>query len=68
MNAEQFETWALRIGLTLLIGFMGFIIYDLGRRSNSGKFGMFVLFLGLFVGVAGFIIKIVLEHFLTDVI
>jgi hypothetical protein len=68
MNAEQFETWALRIGLTLLIGFMAFIIYDLGRRSNSGKFGMFVLFIGLFVGVAGFLIKIVLETFLTDLI
>ncbi|WP_419812928.1 DUF2788 domain-containing protein [Bacterioplanoides sp.] len=66
MNAEQFETWALRIGLTLLIGFMAFIIYDLGRRSNSGKFGMFVLFIGLFVGVAGFLIKIVLELMLNE--
>jgi len=68
MNAEQFETWALRIGLTLLISFMAFIIYDLGRRSNAGKCGQFNLFIGLVVGVAGFLIKLVLEQFLSDVI
>ncbi|WP_420592332.1 DUF2788 domain-containing protein [Bacterioplanoides sp.] len=68
MNAEQFETWALRIGLTLLIGFMAFIIYDLGKRSNAGKFGQFVLFLGLFVGVLGFVIKLVLENFMSDML
>lgn len=68
MNAEQFEAWALNIGITILIAFMAFIIYDLGRRSNAGKFGQFVLFLGLFVGVLGFIAKLVLENFLADII
>ena len=68
MNAEQFETWALRIGLTLLIGFMAFIIYDLGKRSNAGKFGQFVLYLGLFVGVLGFVIKLVLENFMSEIL
>ena len=68
MNAEQFETWALRIGLPLLIGFMAFIIYDLGKRSNAGEFGQFVLYLGLFVGVLGFVIKLVLENFMSDIL
>ncbi|WP_430461620.1 DUF2788 domain-containing protein [Thalassolituus sp. LLYu03] len=64
MNAEVFETWALNIGITVLIGFMLFIIYDLGKRSNAGKFGMFVLFFALGLGMLGFIVKTVLVEFL----
>ena len=63
MNAAQFESLALNIGITVLIGFMFFIIYDLGKRSNAGKFGMFVLFFALGLGVLGFIIKTVLVEF-----
>ena len=39
---------------------MMFIIWDLGKRSGAGKFGMMILFLGLGVGVLGFVIKEVL--------
>lgn len=64
MNAELFEKWALDIGVTILIGFMLFIIYDLGKRSNAGKFGMFILFFALGLGMLGFVIKTVLVEFL----
>ncbi|MCD8523398.1 MAG: hypothetical protein COB09_01500 [Thalassobium sp.] len=64
MNAELFETWAMNIGITLLIGFMFFIIYDLGKRSNAGKFGMMILLIGLGLGMVGFIIKTVLVEVL----
>lgn len=64
MNAELFEKWALDIGVTVLISFMLFIIYDLGKRSGAGKLGMFVLFFALGLGMLGFVIKTVLVEFL----
>lgn len=61
MTVQQFEELALNIGLAALIGFMMFIIYDLGKRSKAGKFGMSVLFFALGLGMLGFIIKGVLK-------
>lgn len=57
MTEAEFSSWALKICLTVLIIFLGFIVYDLGKKSNAGKFGMFVLFLVLGLGVFGFIFK-----------
>lgn len=62
MTTEQFETWSLYIGITVLISFMFFIIYDLGKKSQAGKFGNFILFLALGLGMAGFLIKIFLQY------
>ena len=61
MNFEQFEEIGLLLGLAALMGFMMFIIYDLGKRSNAGKFGMAVLFFALGLGMVGFILKGVLK-------
>lgn len=65
MTEEQFSTWALRICLGGLILFLAFIIYDLGKKNNAGKLGMFVLFLTLGLGVMGFIAKILIEYILN---
>ncbi|MDO4641030.1 MAG: DUF2788 domain-containing protein [Neisseria sp.] len=65
MTEEEFTTWSLRICLTILVLFLGFIVWDLGKKSNAGKFGMFMLFLVLGLGVLGFVLKNVLvEWFL----
>lgn len=57
MEPEVFEEWML-IGLvTALILFMAFIVWDLARRSNAGRFGTLILFLALGLGVLGFVIK-----------
>lgn len=64
MSTEEFESLAMTIGITVLIGFMMFIIYDLAKRSNAGKFGMFILFFALGLGVLGFVIKTVIVEFL----
>jgi len=64
MTVEQFETWSLYIGLGGLIGFMVFIMWNLGRESKAGKFGMVVLFLALGLGLLGFIIKLILVEML----
>lgn len=60
MTEAEFSTWSLRIGLTVLVVFLGFIVWDLGKKSKAGKFGMFMLFLVLGLGVLGFVFKNVL--------
>ena len=54
----------LPILLVALICYMGFIVYDLGKQSEAGKWGMFVLFLGLMVGVLGFASKYIIKFFI----
>ena len=63
MDEATFAAWSMKIGLTVLIIFLGFIIWDLGKKSQAGKFGMFILFLVLGLGVFGFIFKNVLIEF-----
>jgi len=58
---EMLTQYALPVLLVVLIGFMMFIIWNLGVESKAGKFGMFVLFLGLSVGMLGFVLKFVIE-------
>lgn len=58
MDEATFAAWSMKIGLTVLIIFLGFIIWDLGKKSQAGKFGMFILFLVLGLGIFGFIFKI----------
>ncbi|QMT32250.1 DUF2788 domain-containing protein [Alysiella filiformis] len=57
MSEAEFASWALKICLTVLVIFLAFIIYNLGKESKAGKLGMFILFLVLFLGVAGFLFK-----------
>jgi hypothetical protein len=64
MSEEQFTNWSMGILLTGLILFMGFIIYDLGKKSNAGKTGMIALFIVLGFGVVGFVFKNVLVEFM----
>ena len=55
----------LPILLVALICYMIFIVYDLGKQSKAGKWGMFVLFLGLMVGVLGFASKYIIKFFIV---
>ncbi len=64
MTTEQFEMWSMNIGVGVLIIFMFFIIYDLGKKSEAGNFGNFILFLALGLGMVGFLIKVVLQYFM----
>lgn len=63
MDEAVFSEWALKISLTVLIIFLGFIVWHLGKESKAGKFGMFILFLVLGLGVFGFIFKNILIEF-----
>jgi hypothetical protein len=46
---------------------MLFIILQLARESKAGRFGTFVLLLGLGVGLLGFAAKGVIKFFLAGV-
>jgi hypothetical protein len=58
------------IGMPIMLGalmlYMAFIIYNLGKKSKAGKFGMFVLFLGLSVGMLGFVMKFIIKFFIGE--
>ena len=60
MDPVLFEEWMMTILVTILIGFMGFIVWDLAKKSKAGKLGTFILFFALGLGVLAFIIKSVL--------
>jgi len=65
VSEEQFTNISMAVCLTGLIIFMGFIIWDLGKKSQAGKLGTAILFLVLGFGVFGFIFKNVLVEFLV---
>ena len=54
----------LPVMLFLLMAYMAFIVFKLGEESDAGKWGYFVLFLGLMVGVLGFASKFVIQFFI----
>ncbi|GLS28119.1 DUF2788 domain-containing protein [Marinibactrum halimedae] len=64
MSIEEFETISLYLGIGGLIAFMTFIMWDLAKKSNAGKFGTIILFTALGLGLLGFIIKTVLVEYL----
>ncbi|WP_281648071.1 DUF2788 domain-containing protein [Parendozoicomonas sp. Alg238-R29] len=57
MDTAEFEQLMLTILIPGLILFMGFIVWDIARKHNAGKFGSFILFGTLGFGVLGFAIK-----------
>lgn len=65
MDESEFAAWSMKILLTGLVIFLGFIVWDLGKKSKAGKFGMFVLFLVLGLGVFGFVFKEFLVGYLV---
>lgn len=60
MSIEQFEHISLILGIGGLSAYMLFIIYDLGKQSQAGRFGYFVLFGALGLGLFSFVAKTVL--------
>lgn len=60
MSEAEFSAIALKVCLTILVIFLGFIIWNLGKESKAGKFGTAILFLVLGLGIAGFLFKNIL--------
>ena len=60
MSEAVFSQISMLVLLTGLIVWMGFIVWDLAKKSRAGRFGTIALFTILGAGVVGFIVKTVL--------
>ncbi|RGE44985.1 DUF2788 domain-containing protein [Comamonas testosteroni] len=63
---EQLAHFFLTWGVGAFILFMVFIILQLARQSKAGKFGTFVIFLGLGVGFVGYVAKLVIQWWIES--
>ncbi|MDZ7852812.1 MULTISPECIES: DUF2788 domain-containing protein [Halomonas] len=63
---QTFETWITPIMIGGLILFMGFIIWDLAKKSQAGRFGTIMLFVVLGAGMLGYILKVVITWILES--
>ncbi len=64
LTMAEFEDWSLKLGLGALILYMMFIIWNLGKESKAGKYGMMWMFIGLGVGFVGFVAKGIIQKLL----
>lgn len=60
-SEEQIAGFGLSFGLGAFMLYMLFIIGQLAWESKAGRFGTFVLFLGLAFGMVGFAAKYVIQ-------
>jgi hypothetical protein len=63
-DEEQIAWFGMTFGVGAFMLYMVFIIVQLARESKAGRFGTFVLFLGLGVGLLGFVAKGVIKWFI----
>ncbi|MBP7914818.1 MAG: DUF2788 domain-containing protein [Vitreoscilla sp.] len=67
-SEEQIASFGLTFGVTAFMLYMVFIIIQLARESKAGRFGTFVLFLGLGVGLVGFAAKGLIKFFMAGIV
>ena len=60
----QISNFAMTFGIGAFILYMLFIIGQLAWESKAGKFGTFVMFLGLAFGFVGFAAKYLIQYFM----
>lgn len=60
-SEEQIAGFGLSFGVGAFMLYMLFIIGQLAWESKAGKFGNFVLFLGLAFGMVGFAAKYIIQ-------
>lgn len=68
LTEEQIANFGLTVGVTAFMLYMVFIIFQLARESKAGRFGTFVLFLGLGVGLVGFAAKGLIKYFMAGIV
>lgn len=64
MDPALFEEWMMTLLITALVGFMGFIVWDLAKKSKAGRLGTVLLFSVLGLGILAFVIKSVVIAYL----
>jgi hypothetical protein len=61
---EQIAGFGMTFGLAAFMLYMLFIIGNLAWKNKVGKFGTFVMFLGLSFGMVGFVAKFIIQWWL----
>jgi hypothetical protein len=61
---EQVSEFGITFGLAAFIAYMLFVVWNLARKSNAGRFGTLVLFFVLAFGMIGFIAKAIIQTLL----
>ncbi len=64
-NEEQIAGFGLTFGLGAFMLYMVFIVGQLAWQAKAGKFGAFVIFLGLAFGMVGFVAKYLIQWVLN---
>lgn len=64
MDPALFEEWMMTLLITALVGFMGFIVWDIAKKSRAGRLGTVLLFSVLGLGILAFVIKSVVIAYL----
>ena len=60
-DEEQIAAFGLTFGLGAFMLYMLFIVGQLAWEAKAGKFGSFVIFLGLAFGMVGFVAKYLIQ-------
>lgn len=58
---EQIAGFGLTFGVAAFMLYMMFIIGQLAWESKAGKFGTFIIFIGLAFGMVGFVAKYLIQ-------
>lgn len=61
LTEPQITELGMTYGVPFFMAFMVFIVAHLAWKSRAGKFGTFILFLALCLGLIGFIAKYVIQ-------
>ena len=60
-SEEQIAAFGLTFGVGGFMLYMLFIIGNLAWASKAGKFGTFIIFIGLGFGMVGFVAKLLIQ-------
>ncbi len=66
ITEEQFAEFGLTFGVAAFMLYMLFILLQLARESKAGRFGTFVILIGLGLGMMGFVAKGVIKWLLDN--
>ncbi len=62
---EQVTAFGMSFGVGAFMLYMLFIIGQLAWESKAGKFGTMVMFIGLALGMTGFVAKYLIKYFMA---
>ena len=58
--------WGVTLGVGALMVFMVFIVWDLAKRNDAGRYGTFILYIALAMGLLGFLIKGAIQYLMES--